>query len=353
MIVLKNISKVFHDKHQAFQALHRVNLQVNAGEIFGIVGASGAGKSTLLRCVNLLERPCSGEVIVDGQSLLTLDDADLRQARQNIGMIFQHFNLLNSRNVFDNVAFPLEIAGIARSVIEEKVTSLLHLTGLDGKAQQFPHALSGGQKQRVAIARALACGGHVLLCDEATSALDPETTQSILTLLERIRDELNLTILLITHEMSVVKSICDRVAIMENGELVEEAETGQFFAYPKTPLAQQFVQHTLQAPLPKALQKQLQADMHAGDLLVLRLWFWGHSAAEPILQQFIQRFSVEVNILQANLDYVHHHPVGIMIVTLKGAQELFDQGIAFLTAKRLKVESLGFIPDHSTLLEES
>ncbi|MBN9336853.1 MAG: ATP-binding cassette domain-containing protein, partial [Chryseobacterium sp.] len=233
MIELLNVSKRFTTKNRIIQALSNVSLTVEKGEIFGVIGSSGAGKSTLIRCVNLLEKPNEGKVIVDNVELTKLSEAQLTLERRKIAMIFQHFNLLSSRTVFDNVAFPLELEGKSKSEIKEKVDSLLELVGLKEKAKDYPANLSGGQKQRVAIARALANDPKVLLCDEATSALDPATTKSILQLLKSINQKLNLTILLITHEMEVIKSICDKVAVIDNGQLVEQGKVEQIFIHPE------------------------------------------------------------------------------------------------------------------------
>ena len=242
MIKLSNITKVFQQGNRTIQALNNVSLHVPAGQIYGVIGASGAGKSTLIRCVNLLERPTEGSVLVDGQELTTLSESELTKARRQIGMIFQHFNLLSSRTVFGNVALPLELDNTPKDEVKRRVTELLSLVGLGDKHDSYPSNLSGGQKQRVAIARALASNPKVLLCDEATSALDPATTRSILELLKDINRRLGLTILLITHEMDVVKRICDCVAVISNGELIEQDTVSEVFSHPKTPLAQQFQQ---------------------------------------------------------------------------------------------------------------
>lgn len=233
MIKLSNITKVFHQGTRTIQALNNVSLHVPAGQIYGVIGASGAGKSTLIRCVNLLERPTEGSVLVDGQELTTLSESELTKARRQIGMIFQHFNLLSSRTVFGNVALPLELDNTPKDEIKRRVTELLSLVGLGDKHDSYPSNLSGGQKQRVAIARALASNPKVLLCDEATSALDPATTRSILELLKDINRRLGLTILLITHEMDVVKRICDCVAVISNGELIEQDTVSEVFSHPK------------------------------------------------------------------------------------------------------------------------
>jgi len=241
MIELKNVTKHFYQKNREVVALSEVSLLVPEGKIFGVIGASGAGKSTLIRCVNLLERPTSGAVIVDGKSLMDLSSTALAKERRHIGMIFQHFNLLSSRTVSENVAFPLELEGRSKQQINERVLELLTLVGLEDKAQDYPASLSGGQKQRVAIARTLATSPKVLLCDEATSALDPATTKSILVLLKDINQRLNITILLITHEMRVVKSICDEVAVISLGKLIEQGTVEEVFTRPKHELTKEFI----------------------------------------------------------------------------------------------------------------
>lgn len=246
MIKLSNVSKTYGSGANAVHALHDVSLTIPKGTIHGVIGLSGAGKSTLIRCVNLLERPTTGSVLVDGQEMMHLGSSELNQARHRIGMIFQHFNLLTTRTVYQNVALPLELMGEDRKAINKRVTPLLDMVGLSDKAKQYPAQLSGGQKQRVAIARALASKPNVLLCDEATSALDPQTTSSILDLLRDINEQLGITILLITHEMEVVKSICNRVGLISDGRLVEDAEVGDFFTAPQTQLGREFLNEFLQ-----------------------------------------------------------------------------------------------------------
>lgn len=241
MIELKHITKHFNHKNRKVTALDDVSLTVPEGKIFGVIGASGAGKSTLIRCVNLLERPSSGTVIVDGKALMKLSPSELAMERRHIGMIFQHFNLLSSRTVFQNIAFPLELEGQSKQEISKRVYELLALVGLEDKSEDYPARLSGGQKQRVAIARTLASNPRVLLCDEATSALDPATTKSILTLLKDINQRLNITILLITHEMRVVKNICDEVAVISSGRLIEQGPVDEVFSHPKHELTKEFI----------------------------------------------------------------------------------------------------------------
>ena len=250
MIKLKNISKIFDISGKKLTALDNVSLEIPKGQICGVIGASGAGKSTLIRCVNLLEKPTSGSVIIDGKELTELSEAQLIQERRNIGMIFQHFNLLSSRTVFGNIALPLELEKKPQEHIQQKVNALLELVGLNDKRDVYPANLSGGQKQRVAIARALASDPKVLLCDEATSALDPATTQSILKLLKEINRTLGITILLITHEMDVVKRICDQVAVIDKGQLIEQGSVSEIFSNPKTSLAQEFIRSTFHISLP-------------------------------------------------------------------------------------------------------
>ncbi len=323
--------------------MRTVNLHIKKGEIFGIIGPSGAGKSTLLRCVNALERPNVGSVLIDGIDLLKLSPEKLRETRRNIGMIFQHFNLLSSRTVYKNIAFPLEISGVKKEEIQKKVMQMAQLTGLETKLDQYPAQLSGGQKQRVAIARALIGGGKILLCDEATSSLDPETTRPILELLEKVRRELGVTILLITHEMQVIKSICDRVALIENGEIIEQGETAEIFSNPKTDTAKRFVYSTLHIHLPEHLQSQLQQEITPDSLAVLRLWFLKDRAKEAILSHMVKRFYVDINILQASIEYIHERLMGIMTITIEANGNKLQNCIAYLVEQKIKVEVIGYV----------
>jgi D-methionine transport system ATP-binding protein len=358
MITLRNVSKTYHlassrnrlpfvsrssTPARTIQALKNVDLHVPAGEIHGVIGLSGAGKSTLIRCVNLLERPTSGSVEVDGQELTQLTAAELNQARHRIGMIFQHFNLLTTRNVYDNVALPLELMGMKRSTIRERVLPLLELTGLADKTRQFPAQLSGGQKQRVAIARALASEPRVLLCDEATSALDPQTTGSILTLLRKINHELGLTILLITHEMEVVKSICHRVSLISDGELVEEAEVGDFFTTPRTRLGREFLNDFLQLEPPKALVERLEEAPGKHTHPVVRLAFSGDAVSTPLISRLARECGVDVSILQAKVESIQERTLGLMIAELLGSPEQTRLAIDYLETHDLHVEVLGHV----------
>lgn len=346
MITLKNVTKNYVTAEGHLPALQDINLEVGAGEIYGIVGKSGAGKSTLIRCVNLLERPTSGAVMVDGEELTRLSPAALRRARRKIGMIFQHFNLLTSRTVFDNVAFSLELAGFNQTQIDAAVMPLLELTGLQDKKNHFPAQLSGGQKQRVAIARALASKPKVLLSDEATSALDPETTGTILELLKNIRDELKLTILLITHEMSVIKACCDRVGILENGKLIEENTVGEFFAQPKTLTAKNFIMSSMPQILSADILSHVRGDETADSYPIVRLWFFGNAATQPIMVQLINRHELSVNILQANMEYIKNHSLGFMILAVHGTKENYHAGMQYLRDLGIAVEVLGYVPNN-------
>lgn len=344
MIKLSSITKVFQQGNRTIQALNNVSLHVPAGQIYGVIGSSGAGKSTLIRCVNLLERPTQGTVLVDGQDLTAMSDAQLTRARRQIGMIFQHFNLLASRTVYGNVALPLELDNTPAAEIKQRVTELLDLVGLGDKQDAYPANLSGGQKQRVAIARALASNPKVLLCDEATSALDPATTRSILELLKDINRRLGLTILLITHEMDVVKRICDCVAVISNGELIEQDTVSEVFSHPKTPLAQQFIQATLHLDIPDDYAARLKAQPAQGEIIpLLRLEFTGQSVDAPLLSETTRRFNVNNNIISAQMDYAGGVKFGIMLTEMHGEPEDTQAAIAYLQQQNVKIEVLGYV----------
>lgn len=343
MIEINQVNKVFHQGNREIHALKEINLHIPEGGIFGVIGASGAGKSTLIRCVNMLETPTSGEVIVDGIDLTRLSKRDLSAARRNIGMIFQHFNLLSSRTVFGNIALPLELAGTEKHLIDTKVTELLKLVGLEDKSESYPANLSGGQKQRVAIARALACDPKVLLCDEATSALDPATTQSILALLKKINRKLKITILLITHEMDVVKSICHEVAIIGGGELVEKGTVGDIFAHPKTELAHSFIRSTLDLSIPEDYQVRLQQTRVEGSHPLVRLEFTGATVDAPLMSQIARKFNIDVSILSSDLDYAGGVKFGMMVAELFGSEADDQNAIDFLRQHNVKVEVLGYV----------
>ncbi|MBN6709870.1 methionine ABC transporter ATP-binding protein MetN [Haemophilus haemoglobinophilus] len=344
MIKLNNITKIFEVAGKKLTALDNVSLHVRAGSICGVIGASGAGKSTLIRSVNLLERPTSGSVIVDGKELTELTDSQLIAERRNIGMIFQHFNLLSSRTVFGNIALPLELEGTDKQKIQQKVTALLDLVGLSDKKDAYPANLSGGQKQRVAIARALASDPHVLLCDEATSALDPATTQSILKLLKEINRTLGITILLITHEMEVVKRICDQVAVIDKGRLVEQGSVSDIFSNPKTELAQEFIQSTFHYHLPEEYLQQLSnVPTHSKAYPIIRFEFTGRSVDAPLLSQTSRKFDVSFNILMSQIDYAGGTKFGFTIAEVEGDEDAITQAKIYLMESNVRVEVLGYV----------
>ena len=344
MIKLNNITKIFTLPDKKLTALDNVSLHVPKGQICGVIGASGAGKSTLIRCVNLLERPTHGAVIIDDVDLTQLSDAELVKTRRQIGMIFQHFNLLTSRTVFENVALPLELENKSKAEIQEKTTALLTLVGLSDKHNVYPANLSGGQKQRVAIARALASDPKVLLCDEATSALDPATTQSILKLLKEINRTLGITILLITHEMEVVKRICDQVAVIDKGRLIEQGTVSEIFSNPKTELAQEFIRSTFHITLPEEYLENLSdTPKHAKSYPIIKFEFTGRSVDAPLLSQASKKFGVELSILTSQIDYAGGVKFGFTIAEVEGDEDAITQTKVYLMENNVRVEVLGYV----------
>ncbi|WP_279002168.1 methionine ABC transporter ATP-binding protein [Acidaminococcus fermentans] len=344
MIELQHIDKIYHTSSGDLHALKDINLTINEGEIFGIIGLSGAGKSTLVRCINMLEKPTSGKVIVDGQEMTALGEEQLRKARQNIGMIFQHFNLLSSRTVFGNIAFPLEIQGLDKAAIQKKVEPLLDLVGLKDRADHYPSQLSGGQKQRVGIARALASDPKVLLCDEATSALDPQTTESILNLLRDINKRLHITIVMITHQMNVVKEICDRVAVIENGEIIEQGSMVDIFTNPQKATTREFVASIQHNDLPDFVRKlDIHKDYKAGDKALVSLSFIGDSAGEPIVSVLIKKYDTNVNILTANIENLQDTPFGTLLIEVEGDEAHLKKALDYLHERKVKDEVIGYV----------
>ena len=323
MIKLDKVSKSFNNGKAAVHALHAISLEVGAGQIYGVVGTSGAGKSTLIRCVNRLEVPESGRIWVDGEEITALDPAALRKARQGMGMIFQQFNLLSQRTSAENIAYPLEIAGVPKTERDGRVKELLNLVGLENKADAYPAQLSGGQKQRVGIARALANHPKVLLSDEATSALDPTTTDSILELLVDLNQKLGLTILLITHQMEVVKKVCDHVAILENGYLLESGAIFDLIADPHSRLS-------------KAFFPPIQEGLLDPEAIQAAITFLGDAADEPILASMMRKFDVDVNFLGGNIQQIGKRRVGQLQVELKGDQ--VPEALTYLQQRGLRVE---------------
>lgn len=342
MIKLRNLNKVFIAGNREVNAVDNINLTVPEGAIYGVIGSSGAGKSTLIRCVNLLEKPSSGQVMVDGQDLTIMSKKALRQARRNIGMIFQHFNLLSSRTVYNNIALPLELAGASKQAIEDAVLPLLELTGLSDKRGSYPPQLSGGQKQRVAIARALASKPKVLLCDEATSALDPQTTRSILALLKDINRKLKITILIITHEMDVVKSICDRVAIMSHGQIIEENDVEQFFLRPQTELAQEFVRSAIHEKPVSEIEECFSQKPLAGSRPVVRITFVGQGVVEPLITIAARKFGADFIILQADIETVNEKTMGFLMVEPVGDPDSIEKALNFIQ-ESVQLEVVGYV----------
>ncbi|RBW71263.1 methionine ABC transporter ATP-binding protein [Bacillus taeanensis] len=336
MIILDHIQKVFQTKNGPVQAVDNVNLTIEKGEIFGIIGYSGAGKSTLIRMLNMLERPSSGTVSVAGKNLSSLNGKELRAARQEISMIFQHFNLLWSRTVKENIAFPLEIAGVSKQEREKRVEELIKLVGLEGRGDSYPSQLSGGQKQRVGIARALANNPKVLLCDEATSALDPKTTDSILNLLVEINEKLGLTIVLITHEMHVIRKICHRVAVMENGQVVEQGPVLEVFRQPKAAITQDFIKQVTEPEETQETIEHLIKQTPNGQ--IIRLTFVGGIAKSPVITKLIRQFDLEVNILQGKVSQTKNGAYGTLFIQLDGKETVIDEGITFIKNSGVEVE---------------
>ena len=326
MVELKHVSKIFQTADGDFQALKDVNLSIPDGEIYGIIGMSGAGKSTLVRCINMLERPTEGEVLINGQNLCTMSEKELRQQRRDITMIFQQFNLLMQRTCLKNVCFPMEISGVPKAEAVKRGMELLELVGLPDKANAYPAQLSGGQKQRVAIARALATNPKVLLCDEATSALDPDTTRSILSLIREINQKLGITVVVITHQMSVVEAICDRVAILDGGRVVEEGAVQEIFARPKTAAARRLV-------APGGGKSSREVASFAPDDHIIRLTFNGSSTTKPLVASLAAETGILVSILSADTRDLNDQCFGSMMLRLPRDVDQARQAVAYIKAQ--------------------
>ena len=341
MISIQALEKDFPGPNGTIPALRGLSLDIAAGEIFGIIGRSGAGKSTLIRCLTLLEQPTRGRILIGGRDITALPPAALRAARRDIGMVFQHFNLLSSRTAAGNIALPLELIGTPRPRIARRVEEMLALVGLSDRGNAYPAELSGGQKQRVGIARALATAPHLLLCDEATSALDPETTKSILALIKEINRELGLTVLLITHEMDVIREIADRVAVLDQGEIVESGQVFDLFTAPRHPVTHALVGEVLQRELPESLAARFLHAAAAADSLVCRIIFTGPAANQPVLSEIVRRFGLSLNILQGHVDYIQGSPYGTITVEASGPERAKQAALNFLRDHALAVEILG------------
>ena len=341
MIVIEDAYKTFESGARKVDAVRGVSLTIQDGEIFGVIGYSGAGKSTLIRLINLLERPTSGRIFVNGQELTALAPKELRQARRKIGMIFQHFNLMKSRTVYSNVAYPLRGSPLSKEERRDKVMNLLKLVGLEEKALAYPSQLSGGPKQRVAIARALANDPTVLLCDEATSALDPQTTQDILRLLRDVNRKLGITIVLITHEIAVVKEICTRLAVMDAGRVVEEGAIYDVFSQPKAELTQRFIRTTnnlarfeeLLATAPDSL------NLKPGDVIA-QMEFHGGSAGHALVSTLSREYGVDISIVFGNIDILQATPLGTLIVIFRGPVDQVQKALLAAEKSEVQVEVL-------------
>lgn len=329
LIQIKDLHKVFKIKGRDVIALEGINLTIKEGEIFGIIGLSGAGKSTLVRCINFLEKPTSGAVVFDGQDLNTLSDKELRKARQEMGMIFQQFNLLMQRTALENVCFPLELAGVKKDEAVKRAQELLEIVGLSERANAYPVQLSGGQKQRVAIARALATNPKVLLCDEATSALDPQTTASILALLKKLSKEMGITVIIITHEMSVIEEVCSRVAIIANHRIAEVGSVQEIFTHPKTDATRQLVYREEEDPV----------TYRPGEGRFLRVVYNGSHALEPIIAKMILDLHIPVNIIHANLRSIEGDTYGDMVIQLPDLVES-ERAMRYLIDRGISVEGV-------------
>jgi D-methionine transport system ATP-binding protein len=345
MIEIRGLSQIYQGAQGPVEALRGIDLHIQAGEVFGIIGKSGAGKSSLVRTINLLNRPSSGAVIVHGRDLTQLNDADLRTARRDIGMVFQHFNLLSSRTVFDNAALPLELAGMSKAAIRQRVEPLLELVGLSALAGRYPAQISGGQKQRVGIARALASQPKVLLSDEATSALDPETTRSILALLRKVNREMGLTVVLITHQMQVIKDVADRVAVMDAGRIVEIGPVLQVFTHPQQAITKSLIDEIVPQELPasvltrvQALSAQLSSSSSSVSGQLLRLSYAGESAYQPILSHLIRELGLDLSILHGQIDEIQGQTFGSLAVFASGANAQIHNAIAYLRSQGVQVE---------------
>lgn len=338
MITFEGLEKEYRTKDKTFKALNGINLTIEKGEIFGVIGFSGAGKSTLIRCVNFLEKPTGGRVLVDGQDLLTLTPANIRKVKRNIGMVFQHFNLLQSKTVFANIAMPLVLEGAPKKQIKQRVEELLKFVGLSDKAGAYPEQLSGGQKQRVGIARALATQPSILLCDEATSALDPQTTGSILKLLKKINAEYKITILMITHEMSVIRDVCDKVAVIEGGEIIESGTVFDIFSNPQTKTAQNFVHSVLNDSIPESVRNLVQEHNPNGKLFKIN--FVGASSGQPLLSKIAKKFDVDINVLFGNITELQGVPFGHLIVELRGQENEIKRAYLHIQQENVSIQEV-------------
>ena len=337
MVLIENLIKTYGEGQNKVEALKGIDLHIEKGEIFGIIGLSGAGKSSLVRCINLLEKPTSGSIKIDGLEIMNLSKKELRQERKKIGMVFQHFNLLMNSTIYENVAFPMKIDKKPKEYIKKRVEELLDLVGLLDKKDMYPSMLSGGQKQRVGIARAIANSPSIIVCDEATSALDPETTQSILNLLKDINKKLGITIIIITHEMDVVKQICNKVAILEKGKIAECGLVSDIFINPKTDIAKSFFD---------SVDVKLENDIYQkaldGKGIVIKAIFIGEKSTAPYISRMISTYNVEVSILLGNIQHMDDNLVGTLVIKITGADEDIKKSIEYLKQNEVIVEEVSY-----------
>lgn len=337
MVIIKNLIKNYGQGQNTLHALKGIDLHIAKGEIFGIIGLSGAGKSSLVRCINMLEKPTSGSIKLDGKELTSFSKKELREARKNIGMVFQHFNLLMNSTIFENVAFPMKIAKKSKQYINQKVMELLKIVGLDDKKDMYPSMLSGGQKQRVGIARALACEPNIIMCDEATSALDPETTKSILKLLKEVNQKMGMTIILITHEMEVVKEICHKVAILEKGKIAECGNVSEILVNPKTKIARSFFDS-----VDVKLENEIYQKALDGNGIVIKGTFIGETSTSPYISKIISKFGVEVSILLGNIQNIDNTLIGTLVIKITGDNNDIKKSIKYLQDNNVIIEEVHF-----------
>ena len=338
VIEILNVEKVFKNKKSEVHALRNVSLKVEKGDVFGIVGYSGAGKSTLLRLVNLLEKPTSGSVKIEGKEIINLSEKELNILRKNIGMVFQQFNLLESQTVYQNLKIPLIISGTPKNSIDKRIEELLDFVGLKDKKNSSVSKLSGGQKQRIGIARALATHPKILLCDEATSALDPKTTKSILQLLKKINNEFGITILLITHEMEVVKEICNKVAVMQDGEIKEQGNIIEIFTNPQENITKNFISSIINNDIPESLKEELDLN-----LPVVKLTFLGEKSGQPLISEINKKFDISTKILSASVNELGNTILGVLVVQLEGNPAIINEVEEFIKNRGVKIERVEII----------
>ena len=338
LINISALNKTFKSKDSSYQALDNISLSINKGDIYGLIGFSGAGKSTLLRMINALEIPDSGKIEIDGQDIVGLSDRKLRNIRKQIGMVFQEFNLLESKSVYDNIAIALKINRFDKKQIHNRVTELLKFVGLDGKEKSFPDELSGGQKQRVGIARALANHPKILLCDEATSALDPDTTESILDLLNKVNKEYGITIIFVTHTIRVIQKLCNKVAILENGKLVENGNVIDIFSNPKSAIARRFVESVIPSKIPSGIVNELKK--YKGSYRLIRIFFHAENATDDVIWQINNRLNVHTNVMFASVSEIRDVVLSVITLQITGKQEDFDRTYEYIRSLGISFEEV-------------